>query len=185
MKKILAVFMLMILYPFSCLAAYPDLCQSFGCYEESSVTKEVISRYGGWAKREAVFLAACGDKPSIMEIVRVSQPDKDGVVAKKIEIGIVNELTGKVTDYYKVNILCTKLYQCDSSGNIIGIRQLEDNTVYDMRMESANEFRLELWMGPVGNASPRVVDELNFVRKTASPPDNMDADLQKILEKYR
>ena len=184
MKKFLAFLMLMIFYPLSCFAAYPDLCQSFGCYEESELTKEVVSRYGGWAKREAILLSACDNKPSILEIVRYSHPD-NGVVSKKVEIGIVNKTAQDVNDYFNLKIICTKVYKLDSNGNVISTKEIDEKTEYDMRLINADEFRLELWMGPVGNASPRVIDELNFIKKNSAPPETLDADLQKVWNEYR
>ena len=135
---------------------------SFDCYEESSITKDVAGRYGNWKSREVIFMSTCEDKPSLMEIIRISHPN-DGIVTKKVEIGMVYERTPKNPNWMDLNIVYTKLYHLDTNGNVLDAKLVEAKTTYDMRVENANEFRLELWRGPVGNASPRVIDEINFV----------------------
>lgn len=184
MKKLLAFLMFMLVFPVSCFAAYPDLCQSFGCYDESSITKDVAGRYGNWKSREAIFMSACQDKPSLLEIIRISHPN-NGVVTKKVEIGMVYERNPKNPYWMDLNIVYTKLYHLDTNGNVIDAKLVEAKTTYDMRVENVNEFRLELWRGPVGNASPRVIDEINFVKRNSAPPEEMDADLQKFWNVYR
>lgn len=184
MKKLLIFLMFMLIFPVSCFAAYPDLCQSFGCYEESDITKAFVGRYGPWQNREAIFMSACEDKPSLLEIIRTSAP-QNGVITKTVEIGIPNERNPKNPYWLDLNIVYSKIYHLDNSGNIIDAKLIETKKTYDMRVENANEFRLELWRGPIGNVSPRVIDELNFIKKSSAPPEIMDADLQKFWNVYR
>ena len=183
MKKLLVLLMFLLVLPLSCFAAYPDLCQSFGCYEESDLTKSV-NRYSNWKTREDIFMTACEDKPSLMEIIRISHPN-NGVITKQVEIGMAYERTPKNPQWFDLNIVYNKIYHLDANGNVIDSKLVEVKRTYDLRVENANEFRLELWMGPVGNASPRVIDELSFIKKTSAPPEAMDADLQKFWNVYR
>ena len=98
---------------------------------------------------------------------------------------MVYERNPKNPYWMDLNIVYTKLYHLDTNGNVIDAKLVEAKTTYDMRVENVNEFRLELWRGPAGNASPRVIDEINFVKRNSAPPEEMDADLQKFWNVYR
>lgn len=183
MKKLFTLLLFMLLIPMSCFAAYPDLCQSLGCYKENPLTAQVMQRYGNWTKREAILMGNCETKPSLMELIRYAV-NPDGTATKYVELCVVKEYNPKVQNSYEVNVAQARQYKLDPNGKVINARVVEVRAYYDMKVPNTNEFQLYRWQ-PNGDMGPKLIDEMAFDKVISAPPEEMDEDLTRFWNRYR